>query len=182
MQPQVENIEAAVDPELDGPAVDQEDPRPVTDHEKRLRKEVARYREQARIAQSERDAACAAAVRERDAAIAAAQEDARGRVLRAELRSAAIRAGILDLDALRLADTSTVSVSDDGELQGVDDVVSSLKQHKPYLFGAGAETNAVTTTQLQKPPAPSQPTSLDARSLSREAWRAERERLLSAPR
>lgn len=183
MQPQVETTDAAVEPDVDHDTVAHDEIRPISEAEKRLRREVARYREQARAAQSERDAACAAAVRERDAAIAAAQDSAKGRVLRAELRSAAMRAGILDLDALQLADTSSVSVGEDGELQGIDEAVSTLKERKPYLFGG--EMGAVhpaTTTQTQKPPSPSQPVAVDARNLSREAWQAERGRLLSRQR
>ena len=165
------------------PAEVSEPPREITDYEKKLRREVARYREQARIAQSEREAACAAAVRDRDEAVAAAREEARSRVVQAELKTHAIRSGIVDLDGLRLADTGALSFDESGGVQGVEEVIESLRQRKPYLFAAGpGAAPTITTAQLQRPPAPAQPTNVDARSLSRAAWQAERDRLLASSR
>ncbi|MGI4957617.1 MAG: hypothetical protein ACRYGI_08480 [Janthinobacterium lividum] len=158
-------------------------PREVTEYEKKLRREVARYREQARIAVGERESACAAAVRDRDEKVAAVQADADGRVMQAELKTHAIRSGIVDLDGLRLADCVGLSVNEAGEVQGAEQVIASLRQHKPYLFAVDRTSMATATTaQLQRPPSPAQPSTVDARSLSREAWHTERDRLLSAPR
>ena len=157
--------------------------REITDYEKKLRREVVRYREQARVAHSEREVACAAAVRDRDEAVAAAREDARSRVLHAELKTHAIRSGIVDLDGLRLADTGALKFDESGSVQGVEEVIESLRQRKPYLFTTESGTApTVTTAQLQRPPAPAQPTNVDARSLSRAAWQAERDRLLASSR
>ena len=165
------------------PAEANEPPREITETEKKLRREVARYREQVRIAQSERETACAAAVRDRDEAVAAAREEAHSRVLQAELKTHAIRSGIVDLDGLRLADTGALSFDENGGVQGVEEVIESLRQRKPYLFAAEAgAAPTVTTAQLQRPPAPAQPTNVDARSLSRAAWQAERDRLLASSR
>lgn len=158
-------------------------PREISDYERKLRREVVRYREQARVAQSEREIACAAAERERDDAIAAAQEDARSRVLQAELKTHAIQSGIVDLDGLRLADLNTLSLNDAGEVQGAEEVIAALRQRKPYLFSTDKAASAGgTTAQLQRPPSPAQPSAVDARHLSREAWHAERERLIGRPR
>lgn len=173
-----------LDPLDDNPAVEvTEPPREITDYEKKLRREVVRYREQARIALSEREAACAAAVRDRDSAIAAVREDARTRLLQAELKSHAIQSGIVDLDGLRLADLSGLTLSEAGDVQGADEVIASLRQRKPYLFTTERSNVANhTTAQLQRPPLPSQPVTVDARSLSREAWQTERDRLLGGSR
>ncbi len=181
MAEQGQELEGVV--EEAAPSEGPELPREISETEKKLRREVARYREQVRIAQSERDAACASAVRERDDAIAAAQSDARHRVLHAELKSHALRCGILDLDALKLADVNGVSFDEAGNTVGVEDVVSRLQAQKPYLF-ASEQTHATgtTTTQTMRPPQPARPVAVDARSLSREAWHAERERLLAAHR
>lgn len=169
-----EEITLAETPEL---------PREISDYEKKLRREVARYREQARIAQSERETACAAAVRDRDEGIKAAREDARSRVLQAELKTHALRSGIVDLDGLRLADLNALSVDDAGEVQGAEEVVAALRERKPYLFSSDKGPTAPgTTAQLQRPPLPAQPSTVDARSLSREAWQAERDRLLGGSR
>ena len=158
-------------------------PREISDYERKLRREVARYREQARIAQSEREIACAAAVRDRDEAVKAAQEDARGRVLQAELKTQAIRSGIVDLDGLRLADLDALSFNEAGEVQGAEEAIAALRERKPYLFASEKDpTAAGTTAQLQRPPLPARPSIIDARSLSREAWQAERDRLLATSR
>ena len=162
------------------PAEASELPREISDYERKLRREVARYREQARIAQSEREVACATAVRDRDEGIKAAREEARGRILQAELKTHAIQSGIVDLDGLRLADLDALSVNEAGEVQGAKEVIASLRERKPYLFASDrAPTATGTTAQLQRPPVPAQPTKMDARSLSREAWQVERDRLLA---
>lgn len=158
-------------------------PREITEHEKKLRREVARYREQARIAVGERESACAAAIRDRDETVAAVRADAHGRVMQAELKTHAIRSGIVDLDGLRLTDVAGLSLNEAGEVQGAEAVITALRQQKPYLFAVDRGGAAAgTTAQLQRPPSPAQPSILDARSLSRDAWQAERDRLLSAPR
>ncbi len=160
-----------------------EAPPETTDTEKQLRSEVALYREQARLAQSERDAALAVALRERDDAIAAVQEEARGRVLQAELRTHAVRSGILDLDALKLAELDGVRFDEHGDVLGVEEVISALRERKPYLFSTEtASPTSETTAQTQRAPRPAQPVVVDARELSRDAWRIERDRLLAGKR
>jgi hypothetical protein len=46
------------------------------------------------------------------------------------LKAAALKAGLVDLDALALADTS----KDDGTARGAAELVAALKEAKPYLF------------------------------------------------
>ena len=169
-------------PETEVPEIP-EVPREISDYEKKLRLEVARYREQARTAEGDRDTACAAAARDRDETVAAVRADARDRVLQAELKTQALRSGIVDLDGLRLADLGGLSLTDTGDVQGAEAVIASLREQKPYLFAvdkSGSSTG--TTAQLQRPPPPAQPSTVDARSLSREAWHVERDRLIAKPR
>jgi hypothetical protein len=68
----------------------------------------------------------------RDKALAAANS----RVIKAEFRLLAKEAGIrgdaLD-DAFKLADLSDVKVDEDGNVEGVADVITALKAAKPYL-------------------------------------------------
>ena len=140
------------------------------DADRRSRREVTRLRDQLRSAQAEHDAA-----------LTTLRAQSRERLLRAELRSEAIRAGIVDLDGLRLADTSAITFGDDGAIEGTNDVISSLKASKPYLF-ANAKDNGnfgVTTSPIARAPTPAAPELVDARSLTREQWQAERARLLS---
>ena len=158
-------------------------PREPTDYEKRLRRDLARYREQVRTAQTERDTNVAAAARDRDEAIAMVRSEATGRVIRSELKAYALKAGIIDLDGLRLADSSKLALNEDGDVVGAEALIEALRQHKPYLFSdarVGASTG--TTGQTQRPPSPAVPSNLDVRSLSRDAWQAERSRLLGEPR
>lgn len=140
------------------------------DAEKRNRREVTRLRDQLRSAQAEHDAA-----------LTTLRAQSRERLMRAELRSEAIRAGIVDLDGLRLADTSNVTFGDDGAIEGATDVISSLKASKPYLFSNGRDNVnfGVTTSPIARAPQPASPELVDARHLTREQWQAERARLLS---
>ena len=138
--------------------------------EKRGRREVTRLREQLRSAQAEHDAA-----------LTTIRAQSRDRLLRAELRSEAIRAGIVDLDGLKLADTSNITFGDDGAIGGAETVITGLKASKPYLF-AGTRDKAnvgATTSPVARAPSPAAPELVDARSLTREQWQAERARLLS---
>ncbi len=153
--------------------------REPSDHEKRLRRDLARYREQVRISQSERDANVAAAARDRDETIALIRSEASGRVIRSELKAHALKAGIIDLDGLRLADASKLSLNDDGDVVGADALIETLRRDKPYLFSdARAGVSTGTTGQTQRTPLPATPTLVDVRTLSRDAWQAERDRLL----
>lgn len=181
MAEQSQELDAVI--EESAPVDTPELPREISETEKKLRREVARYREQVRIAQSERDVACATAARERDDAVAAARSDAQSRVLHAELKTHAIRSGILDLDALKLADLNAVSFDEAGNTVGVEDVIAALQSQKPYLFSPDPSgTVGTTTAQTMRPPQPARPSVVDARNLSREAWHAERERLLAGRR
>ncbi len=51
------------------------------------------------------------------------------------LKLAAQKAGMHDLDGLKLADLSRVRLEDDGvTVKGADELVASFKDSKPYLF------------------------------------------------
>lgn len=64
----------------------------------------------------------------------------------AELKAAAIKAGIIDLDLVKLADVSKITVGEDGEVSGVDEVISAMQAAKPHFFGT-----------TQQPPVPKTP-------------------------
>lgn len=90
----------------------------------------------------ERDAAKAEAAKVKADAEAAANgkiteatKKADERVIRAEMKAVAAKAGIVDLDALKLADLSKVTVDENGEVKGAAEVIEQLKKDKPYLFG-----------------------------------------------
>lgn len=69
----------------------------------------------------------------------------------AALKLAAKDAGIVDLDGLKLLDTSAVKVGDDGTVAIPDKFFEKAKELKPYLFTqTGAQTG--NTASTAKPP------------------------------
>ena len=74
-----------------------------------------------------------------------AQTAADQRIIRAELKAAALKAGMHDLDGLKLADISKVKLNDAGEIEGADKLMEDLKKAKPYLFGAESTSSAHKT-------------------------------------
>ena len=80
------------------------------------------------------DAAKLAALEEARAQGAELQKALKERLVLAELRNAALKAGMVDLDGLKLADLSSVALDERHEVSGADELVSRLKEAKPYLF------------------------------------------------
>lgn len=107
---------------------------------KELRQENERYRKAAK----ENGDAAAAAETAASAKIAEAQAAAEKRIIASELKAVAIKAGIVDLDGLKLADLSSVKLDDKGELVGGEDLIKSLKEAKPYLFKEASTTHKDT--------------------------------------
>ena len=71
----------------------------------------------------------------------------------AALRLAAKDAGIVDMDGLKLLDTSAVKVAEDGAVSIPEKFFDKAKEAKPYLFTqTGAQTG--TTASTAKAPAP----------------------------
>lgn len=57
------------------------------------------------------------------------------RTVAAEVRLAATKLGIVDLDGLKLADISALTVdAETGEVSGVDELMTAFKTARPYLF------------------------------------------------
>lgn len=73
-------------------------------------------------------------------------QEADTRIIMAELRAEGLKAGLIDMDGLKLADISKVKLSETGEVVGADEVFKALKEGKPYLF------KAATTTSTETPP------------------------------
>lgn len=83
----------------------------------------------------------------------------------AALRIAAKEAGILDLDGLKLLDTSAVKIKDDGSVAIPEKFFEEAKAAKPYLFKqTGADTG--TTGSTAKTPDPRQPAPKHAKDMS----------------
>lgn len=56
------------------------------------------------------------------------------RLINAELQQIAVKEGLIDIDAFKMVDLSTVKLSEEGEVVGLDQVIKDLKTNKPYLF------------------------------------------------
>ena len=101
-----------------------------------------------------------------------AMDDAQARLVRAELKAEAVRAGMVDLDGLKLIDPAEVKLSDSGEVEGAPQLMQRLKRTKPWLFGHGSTSSAAT------PPPAHPPRAKLATEMSTEEWRAARTEML----
>jgi cell wall-associated NlpC family hydrolase len=122
----------------------------------------------ATTAKTEAEAAAAAARAEAEETKTVAQKAADERIIRAELRTVAVKAGMVDLDGLKLADLSTVKLNDAGEVEGADDLMTKLKEAKPYLFGQAPSG----TSNPNPPPNPSPPGAKPVKEMSKEEYQA----------
>jgi hypothetical protein len=146
-----------------------------------LRSENASYRTRAvdaekKAQEAETKAAEKEAAAEAKATKAAADADAKvkethtasdQRIIRAELKAEAIKAGMVDLDGLKLADLSTVTLDDKGEVVGAEAMLKALKEAKPYLF-----KEASSSSHAGDPPPKEKPKPFNARTATPEEIQA----------
>ncbi|KWR79068.1 hypothetical protein RN01_22630 [Cupriavidus sp. SHE] len=111
-----------------------------------------------------------------DAKVKAAQEAADQRIIRAELKAAALKAGMVDLDGLKLADLSGVKLNEAGEVEGAEALMEALKKSKPYLFGAPSSSTPGT------PPSPKTPEAKKATEMTDEEYQQAKAALLRGGR
>ena len=95
----------------------------------------------------------------------------RAKLVQSELKAAAIRAGMVDLDGIKLVDMASVVLTDDGEVADGAAVMAALRAAKPYLFGGSSSRAAVV-------PRAEAPRVKGAMEMSVEEWRAARAALL----
>ncbi len=108
-----------------------------------------------------------------EAALTRARSETDARLIRAELKAEAVRAGMVDLDGLKLLDIAEVHLNDRGEVVDGAGILSKLKYAKPWLFGGGKSSSAAAN-----PPRPEPPRVRHASELSHEEWQAARAALL----
>ncbi len=108
-----------------------------------------------------------------EAALSRMQVEHEARVIRAELKAEAIRAGMIDLDGLKLLDPGMVRLNEQGELEDGVAVLARLRRAKPWLFGAPASSSAAAN-----PPRPEPPRVRHANDMSPEEWLAARAALI----
>ncbi|GBR74311.1 hypothetical protein [Acidiphilium acidophilum] len=91
---------------------------------------------------------------------------------RAELKIEAVRAGMVDLDGLKLVDLDRVALAEDGSVPDAAAVMAKLKRDKPWLFGGGSSSSTAAVPRAE--PARAR----HARDLSEADWRAARAEML----
>lgn len=139
-----------------------------------LRGENATYRTKAKEAAEKADLAEAAAKKaqeDADAKTKEAEAKANERIIRAELKAEAIKAGMVDLDGLKLADLSTVKLNDAGEVEGAAELMEALKKSKPFLFGSTS-----STSNTGKPPEKKEDTPKKATEMDDKEWAEQRKK------
>ena len=104
------------------------------------------------------------------------QETHRAALVRAGLRTEAMRAGMVDLDGLRLLDASEVTLDATGEVVGAAGLMTAMKRAKPWLFGLPGPA-ASSSSAAHAPPAQS-PSARRASDMTHDEWRAARAEML----
>lgn len=94
------------------------------------------------------------------------------RLIKAELKAEAVRAGMVDLDGLKLVDPASLTVDTAGEVQGAATLMHSLRKAKPWLFAGASASSAAT------PPPAEAPRKRLATDMSAKEWLAARAELL----
>ena len=98
----------------------------------------------------------------------------RERLVQAELRTEAVRAGMVDLDGVKLIDRAGLAVDEQGGLVDGAGVMAALRVAKPYLFAkAGVSSSSVAVA-----PRAAVTSAKSAIDMSVEEWRAARAALL----
>lgn len=110
-------------------------------------------------------AAAEKAAAEAELKVKEANSAADQRIIRAELKTAALKAGMVDLDGLKLADLSSVTLNEQGEVEGADALMEALKKAKPFLFA-----NSQNSSTPENPPNPKPGSAKNAKDMTDEEY------------
>lgn len=164
--------DTAIDAEDDALVEVADKPREATPYERKLRLEKRKLAGRVRELEAQVSQIGATERARADGEIAAARSDADRRVVSAKIEAVALKAGLVDVDALALADLSAVTLGADGRLTGAEAAIAALKEAKPYLFGATGTTSSAAATPKTAETKPKH-----ASQMTREEWNAEKRRL-----
>jgi hypothetical protein len=95
-------------------------------------------------------------------------EQARSNLVMAELKTEAVRAGMIDLDGLKLIDPSSVTVTDQGTVIGSAALMDRFRREKSLLFAAASSATSAV------PPPSQPPRAKQATEMTAEEYRAAR--------
>ena len=79
------------------------------------------------------------------------KQKAESGIVKAHLQAEAARAGMVDLDGLKMLDLSGVTVTSDGEVHGASALMEKVRKDKPWLFGKPS-TSAPSGAPPSQPP------------------------------
>jgi hypothetical protein len=99
-------------------------------------------------------------------------EQSRANLIRAELKAEALRAGMVDLDGLKLIDPAELSLTESGEVEGAAALIQRFRRAKPWLFASGSSAIAAA------PPPSRPPRQKAALEMSHDEYRIARAALL----
>ena len=100
------------------------------------------------------------------------ERESTAELLSAELRLAAMRSGMIDLDGIKLIDSAALKPKEDGTRPELTQVMANLRRDKPWLFTPATSSSAAT------PPSSSPQRRKLATEMTMEEWRLARSELL----
>jgi hypothetical protein len=71
-----------------------------------------------------------------------ARESADRRLIQVELKAEATKAGMVDIDGLKLADLAEITIDNDGNVRGAAALIGRLRRDKPWLFPVQSSSSA----------------------------------------
>ncbi len=99
-------------------------------------------------------------------------DQANKKLVYSELKNQAIRAGMIDLDLLKLVDTHAFKPDAQGNVPEAAEALTQLQRDKPWMFA-----NA-SSSQSHPVPTPEPAKARNALTMTRAEWQAAREKLI----
>ena len=81
--------------------------------------------------------------------LADAKLESQARLIRAELKVEAVRAGMVDLDGLKLLNLADTKLNGDGEVEDAPQIMAELRRAKPWLFGGTSSSSPAIAPPVQ---------------------------------
>lgn len=89
-------------------------------------------------------------ISEKFSAIEKERNDAIQKRVDAEIKAAAVNAGLTDLDLIKLIDKDKISIDQSGDPVGIDDLINEFKELKPAYFSEAKKTSSSANSEFIK--------------------------------